>query len=195
MPNIFESEMEVLIGLEKTRRRKLSNVICMLRCLSRGARARWLTGAGVTFTSLYVVHDQRAPVLGSLILTKSHSPKVANPTATPTIKMPSVRAAVVKQIQQNRVMIFCKTDCWECDRAKEVLNAAKIEYHSVNLDQLKDNKDLGHLSGRAIQNFIAKQWGIKTVPAIFVNQELLGGNEDLQDLVKTGDFEHVFCDW
>jgi len=49
----------------------------------------------------------------------------------------------------------------------------------VMYDVVEVDKPWKDFEGRDVQSFIAEKYGHKTVPAIFVNEKLLGGNDTL----------------
>ncbi|KAI9229337.1 MAG: glutaredoxin [Piptocephalis tieghemiana] len=89
-----------------------------------------------------------------------------------------IRALVEKTIQNNPVTIFSKTTCGFCSRAKYTLEDQGIAYMAIELDQLKE--------GREIQADLKKLTGQSTVPNIFIRGKHLGGYSDLARADDTG---------
>jgi len=84
----------------------------------------------------------------------------------------SVKDFVDNAIQDNKVVIFSKTYCPYCQRAKGLF---KQKYPSVKpviyeLDEMGD--------GSEIQRYLLKETGQRTVPNIFIGQEHIGGCDD-----------------
>ncbi|MDP4708852.1 MAG: glutathione S-transferase N-terminal domain-containing protein [Rickettsiaceae bacterium] len=75
-----------------------------------------------------------------------------------------------------KVMLYSKTGCGYCDKAKALLQSRGIPYEVV---ELTNNKDL------IIK--LVNQTGQNTVPYVFVNDEFIGGYQDLQELDKAGE--------
>ena len=73
------------------------------------------------------------------------------------------------------IIIYSKSGCIFCIKTKELLEENQLHYKQV---ELSNNRDL-HLK-------LAKQTGQTTVPYIFVNNEFIGGFQDLQNLIKRG---------
>ena len=72
-----------------------------------------------------------------------------------------------------KVQIFSKTTCPACVMAKEILKSKGASYEEVILDgKPKETKAL------------MDKTGMKTVPQIFINNELIGGCSDLMALDK-----------
>jgi glutaredoxin 3 len=74
-----------------------------------------------------------------------------------------------------KVIIYTKDNCPYCRLAKELLSARKVAYEEVRID-LDDNKreEMIRLSNR------------RTVPQIFINDQSIGGYDDLAALAKSG---------
>ena len=70
-----------------------------------------------------------------------------------------------------KIKIYSKTSCPACVMAKELLDKKGVQYEEIILDNKPEE----------IQKLIAKT-GMKTVPQIFINNELIGGCSDLIDL-------------
>ena len=72
-----------------------------------------------------------------------------------------------------KIKIYSKTTCPACVMAKDILDKKGAPYEEIILDNKPEE----------IQELIAKT-GMKTVPQIFINDELIGGCSDLIDLDK-----------
>lgn len=84
------------------------------------------------------------------------------------------------------IMIFSKTWCPYCDEAKSTLKKLNIKYNIIELDvQPLSNFDLKRLD---------KICGFDTVPKIFVGKLCIGGNSDMQDLIRNGEFNKLLTD-
>ena len=79
-----------------------------------------------------------------------------------------------------KVKIYTKQSCPYCRLAKELLSARNIPYEEiqVDLDQDKLNEML-RLSHK------------RTVPQIFINDQAIGGYDDLAALVKSGKLDDL----
>jgi glutaredoxin len=74
-----------------------------------------------------------------------------------------------------KVMLYSKNGCGYCDKAKALLHSRGIPYEVV---ELTNNKDL------IIK--LVSQTGQNTVPYVFVNDEFIGGYQNLLELDKAG---------
>jgi glutaredoxin 3 len=76
------------------------------------------------------------------------------------------------------IEIYTKDYCSYCHRAKDLLRRKDVEFteYDVTNDSLKE-KEMRERSGRT------------TVPEIFVDDQLIGGCDDLFDLEATGELE------
>lgn len=78
------------------------------------------------------------------------------------------------------IIIYTKSQCPYCDWAKELLDAKKATYSEIRVD-LDSNKleEMIRLSGR------------RTVPQIFINDQAIGGFDDLSALAKSGQLDKL----
>jgi len=90
-----------------------------------------------------------------------------------------VKDFVNQTIIQNRVVIFSKSYCPYCTRAKDLFANVfpDVEVKVLELD-IRDD-------GPEIQGYLLQLTDQKTVPSIFINQKHIGGNDKLQALQKT----------
>jgi glutaredoxin 3 len=74
-----------------------------------------------------------------------------------------------------KVIIYTKENCPYCRLAKELLSAHQMPYEEIRID-LDDAKrdEMISLSNR------------RTVPQIFINDQSIGGYDDLAALAKSG---------
>ncbi|TDZ33774.1 Glutaredoxin-C2 [Colletotrichum sidae] len=96
--------------------------------------------------------------------------------------------AVTKQqvqsiIDENSVVVFSKSYCPYCRQTKSTLEELGAEFKVVELDQLPD--------GGEIQDVLEQISGQRTVPNSYIAQKHIGGNSDLQGLLKGGKLENI----
>lgn len=72
------------------------------------------------------------------------------------------------------VQIYTTTQCPFCINAKRLLKAKGIEFEEINIG---DDEAF-------MLNRLAEKTGIYTVPQIFVNEEFIGGCDDLYQLER-----------
>jgi len=74
-----------------------------------------------------------------------------------------------------KVVIYSKENCPYCTFAKQLLDSKKISYEEIRIDTDPDQRiEMERLSGR------------RTVPQIFINDQPIGGYDDLSSLAKSG---------
>ena len=74
------------------------------------------------------------------------------------------------------VVIYTGDLCIHCDWARELLNRKKIKFTEYNVAQDTSKKE----------EMFSKSNGAKTVPQIFIGEQHVGGNIELQALEKEG---------
>ncbi len=83
-------------------------------------------------------------------------------------------------------MIFAKSYCPYCKSTKETFKAlaaklgidSRLRYKVIELDELPGN------DGQLIQHELYEITGQKTVPNVFIGGEHVGGNSDVQSLLR-----------
>jgi len=78
------------------------------------------------------------------------------------------------------VIIYTKSWCGYCKRAKNLLDKKNVAYEEVDVSKVE-----------AVENYIKNQTGWKTVPQIFINDKFIGGCDELYDLEKEGLLENL----
>ena len=78
---------------------------------------------------------------------------------------------VKKLIVDNKVMMFSKLTCPFCIQAKALLWMKGVDYHVVNMDFTKN--------GAEMHKELKKLSKHNTVPCVYVNQQMVGGCDDL----------------
>ena len=73
-------------------------------------------------------------------------------------------------VKANPVVIFSKTWCPYCRRAKAALKSAGIKVTAVELDERSD--------GSAIQATLGNMTGHRTVPSVWLGGKFFGGSDD-----------------
>jgi len=79
-------------------------------------------------------------------------------------------------IDNNPVVVFSKSWCPYCAATKKTLQDLQANFALYELDKLPD--------GAELQAALAKISGQTSVPNIYISQEHIGGNSDLQTLAK-----------
>ncbi|KAK1753289.1 thioredoxin-like protein [Echria macrotheca] len=95
---------------------------------------------------------------------------------------PAMSEAAQKKVQQmideNGVMVFSKSYCPYCNNSKRILDSYGAKYTHYELNQEDD--------GAEIQKALLDLTGQRTVPNIFIGKQHIGGNSDLEAVVKNG---------
>lgn len=74
-----------------------------------------------------------------------------------------------------KVVVYTKNFCPYCDRAKNLLKSKGAAYIEQNIDG----------NAEELQKLMAKT-GMRTLPQIFINDQLIGGFDDMNALDKEG---------
>lgn len=79
-----------------------------------------------------------------------------------------------------KVVMYTKEDCPYCDMAKTLLKARHVNFEEIRVD-LDESKreEMMQLSQR------------RTVPQIFINDQPIGGYDDLAALAKAGKLDDL----
>ncbi len=72
-----------------------------------------------------------------------------------------------------KIKIYSKTSCPACVMAKDILDKKGVRYEEIILDNKPEETQE-----------LMERTGMRTVPQIFINNELIGGCSDLIDLDK-----------
>lgn len=84
--------------------------------------------------------------------------------------------SVLKElIRSNNIIVFSKTTCPWCQKAKQLLNSKGLKYKSIELDVNDNDKYV---------NALVTLTGQHTVPNIFINNRHIGGFTDLQSYLS-----------
>jgi len=94
------------------------------------------------------------------------------------------KQSVENTVKENKVVIYSKSTCPFCNRAKSLMSSLGQNPHVVELDSAQNGKD--------IQKALQKITGQKTVPNIFINGKHFGGCDELEDAVEKGTAESLF---
>lgn len=79
-----------------------------------------------------------------------------------------------------KVVIYTKDNCPYCTMAKELLQKRNVSYEEIKVDRDESKKEeMVRLSKR------------RTVPQIFIDDQPIGGYDDLAALVKAGKLDNL----
>jgi len=104
----------------------------------------------------------------------------ARPLTGAALRMSTAKTTAQTAIAQNKVMVFSKTYCPYCSKAKDALTKLKVPFETYELDVRADGAD--------IQTALQELTGQRTVPNIFVNQQHVGGCDATLAKIADGSF-------
>ena len=79
-------------------------------------------------------------------------------------------------LRSSQVVIFSKTTCGFCTRAKEAIRKLNIEPLVIELDH--------HNNGKELQEVLYKRTGRLTVPYVWINKKCIGGCSETLELIS-----------
>lgn len=97
--------------------------------------------------------------------------------------MANIPAQVEEMISKNPVVIFAKSTCPYCVKAIETLRK-----FSLPLTVFQVNEEP---NGAAVHQYLKDKTGHQTVPSIFIKQQHIGGNSDLETLKGSGKLDEM----
>ena len=80
-----------------------------------------------------------------------------------------------------KVVIYTGPICNFCSAAKHLLSKKKISYEEI---------DIGN-DDKKREEMLKKSNGSRTVPQIFIGEDHVGGNDELQALEKEGNLDNL----
>lgn len=81
-----------------------------------------------------------------------------------------------------KIIMYSKVPCPYCVHAKRLLIEKEIEFEEIDLtDQPEEIQRL------------KQKWGWATVPIIVINDQLIGGFNDLRDLNESGELDKLLA--
>ncbi|KAI7753934.1 hypothetical protein M8C21_033133 [Ambrosia artemisiifolia] len=86
---------------------------------------------------------------------------------------------VKKTVSSHPIVIFSKSYCPYCKRAKGVFKELNVKPYVLELDDRED--------GSKIQDALSELVGRRTVPQVFINGKHLGGSDDTVEAYQTGE--------
>ncbi|KAI3451018.1 hypothetical protein Pfo_007683 [Paulownia fortunei] len=161
-------------GIHFVPRRVILKLSCDYKCeLRRESENDAVVGA-----MLPKMGFERRPVLIAAVacmLLLGYAPQKALASNSP--------AFVENVIYSNKIAIFSKSYCPYSLRAKRIFSELEEQPFVVELD-LRDD-------GYKIQDVLLEMVGRRTVPQVFVNGKHIGGSDDLQAAVRSGQLQNL----
>ncbi|KAF9150469.1 hypothetical protein BG015_007734 [Linnemannia schmuckeri] len=97
----------------------------------------------------------------------------------------AIKTKVDAIIADNAIVVFSKSYCPYCTKAKNLLAQHEVKVFILELDNIDD--------GAAIQAYLQTLTGQRTVPNIFISQNHIGGCDDLFKLEKSGQLKTLLA--
>ncbi len=83
--------------------------------------------------------------------------------------------------KQHKIIIYTKSYCPYCVRAKQLLKNKNLEYQEIDVEHDQE----------LFEQMLDKSNGQKTVPQIFINGKHIGGCSDLYELDKNKELDKI----
>ncbi|RUS16114.1 glutaredoxin-1 [Endogone sp. FLAS-F59071] len=99
--------------------------------------------------------------------------------------MASPKDIVEKHINDNFIVVFSKSYCPYCRKAKATLTELGQQYFAIELDEIENGND--------IQQYLAQKTSQRTVPNIFIREQHVGGCDDLLAKKSDGTLEKLLA--
>ncbi|KAF7637530.1 Glutaredoxin domain-containing protein, partial [Meloidogyne graminicola] len=87
-------------------------------------------------------------------------------------------------LQTNKVVIFSKSFCPYCTKAKDALNTFNLLPGAMEVVEIEDRADCDQ-----IQDYLKELTGQRSVPRVFIGGKFFGGGDDTAAAVKSGKLE------
>lgn len=84
----------------------------------------------------------------------------------------------------NKAIVYTSATCPYCVKAKKLLKMLNIEFEEINCDENFDE-----MCANLSQKY--NRPGISTVPQIIINDNYVGGYDDLEHLYKTKKLDEI----
>jgi len=92
-----------------------------------------------------------------------------------------VQAFVDGEIAGNEVVLFSKTFCPFCTKAKKALDSIGATYKVIEIENRKDMNEM--------QDYLLKKTGGRSVPRVFIHGKFYGGGDETAAGAKNGDLK------
>ncbi|PIO76696.1 Glutaredoxin [Teladorsagia circumcincta] len=91
-------------------------------------------------------------------------------------------------ISSKPVVVFSKTWCPFCRKAKAALATLRLRREQFEYIELDERSDLPM---DAIQDEFQKRYGSRSVPKVFIGGQFIGGGDDTARLLHSGELERL----
>ncbi|CAI5438878.1 unnamed protein product [Caenorhabditis angaria] len=93
----------------------------------------------------------------------------------------SAKAFVDGLLQSHKVVVFSKTYCPYCHKAKSIFDNSSLKAGSLEWIEIDERKDCNE-----IQDYLGKLTGARSVPRVFIGGQFIGGCDDTVAAHKNG---------
>ena len=81
----------------------------------------------------------------------------------------------------NNIIVYSSNNCAYCSRAKMLLDTLDLSYKEINIQIDLNERDI----------MLSRSNGRRTVPQIFINNQHIGGYDDLVKIVSNGEYKSL----
>jgi len=96
------------------------------------------------------------------------SPEIFKAASKENLEVTAIKKMIDREVKNNAIVIFSRTDCQDCIKAKDLLKTNKIVHRVIDVD--RSQYDTG-----AISKALLEKTGSNSVPIIFCNEMFIGG--------------------
>ncbi|KAF4671217.1 hypothetical protein FOL47_001663 [Perkinsus chesapeaki] len=97
--------------------------------------------------------------------------------------MTEAKTFVDSEIAGNKVVVFSKSYCPFCTKAKKALSSVGADYKAIELDGRKDCD--------SIQDYLLSITGGRSVPRVFIKGKFIGGGDETAAKAKSGELQKI----
>ena len=81
----------------------------------------------------------------------------------------------------NNIIVYSSNNCAYCSRAKKLLDTLGLAFKEINIQIDLNERDI----------MLSRSNGRRTVPQIFINNQHIGGYDDLVKIVSNGEYKSL----
>ncbi|VDO61541.1 unnamed protein product [Heligmosomoides polygyrus] len=93
----------------------------------------------------------------------------------------SAKSFVDGLLKANKVVVFSKSYCPYCHKARAALESVNIKKDALEWIEIDGRPDMNE-----IQDYLQSLTGARSVPRVFINQKFFGGGDDTAAGAKNG---------
>ncbi|KAK3097892.1 hypothetical protein FSP39_014234 [Pinctada imbricata] len=100
----------------------------------------------------------------------------------------SIRELVDEKIAGKKVVVFSKTTCPYCSKAKKILKEKEYNLTKEDLEIMEIDR---HKATSKIQDYLERLTGARTVPRVFIKGKFIGGGDETAALHKKNKLKNM----